>query len=203
MKGTSMRALSIVVISVCLGVAGGAQAPAARTSAAASPPQKKAVGTLAQVMRGIYFPNANLIFDVQSQDPGVPSEKKNESSGGATARFGNMYSGWQVVENAAIALAESSDLLLYPGRLCQNGKPVPVGRADWAKYVRGMRAAGEKALQVARTKNLEQMIEVTNTIADACSSCHEPYRDKGEANSPARCTPPTAAEMDRINKALP
>jgi hypothetical protein len=47
------------------------------------------------------------------------------------------------------------------------------------------------------------MIEVTNDIADACSSCHEPYRDKGEANGPARCTPPTAAEMDRINRALP
>ena len=117
--------------------------------------------------------------------------------------FGNMYSGWQVVENAAIALAESSDLLMYPGRLCQNGKPVPVNRADWAKYVQGMRAAGVAALQVARTKNLENMIEATNTIADACSSCHEPYRDKGEANSPARCTPPTAAEMDRINRALP
>ena len=198
-----MRTILVVVISALLGAAGGAQAPAATRPAASAQAQKKAVGTLAQVMRGIYFPNANLIFDVQSEDPGAPPRKQNEASGGASARFGNMYSGWQVVENAAITLAESSDLLMYPGRLCQNGKPVPVGRADWAKYVQGMRAAGEKALRVARTKNLEQMIEVTNDIADACSSCHEPYRDKGEANSPARCTPPTAAEMDRINKALP
>jgi hypothetical protein len=198
-----MRVLSIVVIGLLLGAAGGAQAPAAAKAAASAQAQKKAVGTLAQVMRGIYFPNANLIFDVQAQDPGAPSERKNESGGGATARFGNMYSGWQVVENAAIVLAESSDLLMYPGRLCQNGKPVPVGRADWAKYVQGMKDAGVTALKVARTKNLEQMIEATNTIADACSSCHEPYRDKGEANSPARCTPPTAAEMDRINRSLP
>lgn len=203
MKNPAMRILSVMLVAMFLVGAGGAQAPLPRQASVPAAAQKKPVGTLAQVMRGIYFPNANLIFDVQSQDPGAPSERKNESSGGATARFGNMYSGWQVVENAAIVLAESSDLLTYPGRLCQNGKPVPVGRADWAKYVQGMKDAGVKALQVARTKNLEQMIEATNTIADACSNCHEPYRDKGEANSPARCTPPTAAEMDRINKALP
>jgi hypothetical protein len=65
-----------------------------------------------------------------------------------------------------------------------------------------MREAGVAALEVARTKNLERMIEVTNTVADACSNCHEPYRDRGEADSPARCTPPTAAEMERINKGL-
>jgi len=202
MKGPGVRTFSVALLSVFLIAAGGAQGPASKQAPAAKA-QKQAVGTLAQVMRGIYFPNANLIFDVQSEDPGALPKKRNEAGSGATARFGNMYSGWQVVENAAITLAESSDLLMYPGRLCQNGKPVPVGRADWAKYVQGMRAAGEKALKVARTKNLEQMIEATNEIADACSSCHEPYRDKGEANSPARCTPPTASEMDRINKALP
>ena len=198
-----MRVLSVAFVLMFLVAAGGAQTPAPKKVTAPTPAQKKAVGTLAQVMRGIYFPNANLIFDVQALDPGAPSGKKNEASGGASATFANIYTGWQVVENAAIALTEASDLLMYPGRLCQNGKPVPVGRADWAKYVQGMKDAGATALQVARTRNLEQMIEVTNNIADACSSCHEPYRDRGEANSPARCTPPTAAEMDRINKALP
>jgi hypothetical protein len=189
-----MGVLGVALAPMLLASAGEARAPAEV--------QGKAVGTLAQVMRGIYFPNANLIFDVQSTDPGAPPSAKNENEGGASARFANIYSGWQVVENAAIALAESSDLLLYPGRLCQNGKPVPVGRADWAKYVQGMKDAGVAALQVARTRNLENMIEVTNTIADACSNCHEPYRDRGEANSPARCTPPTAEQQERINRGL-
>lgn len=180
----------------------GAQAPAPK--AAASPTQnQKVVGTLAQLMRGVFFPNANLLFDVQSKDPAAPPAKRNEADSSASARFGNMYSGWQAVENAAIALAESSELLMYPGRLCQNGKPVPLGRADWAKNVQGMRDASLAALQVARTKNIEKMIDATNTVADACSNCHEPYRDRGGADSPIRCTPPTAAEMDRINKGLP
>lgn len=197
-----MRVLSLVFASIFLATASEAQAPPKKAAAPADN-QTKVVGTLAQVMRGTFFPNANLIFDVQAKDPAVPSGKKNEEGGGASARFADIYSGWQVVENAAIVLAESSNLLMYPGRLCQNGKPVPIGRADWAKYVRGMKDAGVAALQVARTKNLEKMIEATNTVADACSSCHEPYRDKGDANSPARCTPPTAADMDRIKRALP
>src|SRR3989442_13502327 len=38
-------------------------------------PTFPAVGNLSQVMRGILFPNANLIFNVQTHDP---SEKKPE-----------------------------------------------------------------------------------------------------------------------------
>lgn len=178
-----------------------AAAPAAAKKGAASGPAKgKPMGTLAQVMRAIYFPNANLIFDVQANDPGAPSKKRNENEGGASQTFAAIYTGWQVVENAAIALGEASDLLTYPGRLCQNGKPVPVGRADWAQYVQNMKKAADEALAVARTKNLEKMQDATNTIADACSTCHEPYRDAGEANSPARCTPPSAERMERIRK---
>lgn len=197
-----MRVLSFVFVSIFLATASSAQTPPKKVAASVGEPSK-VVGTLAQVMRGIYFPNANLIFDVQAKDPAAPSGKKNEDGGGASSRFADIYSGWQVVENAAIVLAESTDLLMLPGRLCQNGKPVPIGRADWTKYVRGMKDAGVTALQVARTKNLDKMIEATNAIADACSNCHEPYRDKGDANSPARCTPPTTAEMDRIKRALP
>lgn len=205
-----MRVPSIVVAAVLL-VASIAFQSCAPTPAAppesvvASPPpvERKPVGTLAQVMRAVFFPNANLLFDTQSNDPGAPSDRSNADSGGASQRFANIYSGWQVVENAAIILAESSDLLMYPGRVCQNGKPVPIDREDWARYVKGMRDAGVAALEVARTKNLEKMSEVTNTVADACSTCHEPYRDRGEADSPERCTPPTQEQMERINKAQP
>ena len=207
-----MRVLTVVFVSMFLVTAVGAQAPAAKKTAASSTAskaadpvqnQKKVVGTLAQVMRGIYFPNANLLFDVQAKDPGAPSGKKNEEGGGASATFANIYSGWQVVENAAIVLAESTDLLLYPGRLCQNGKPVPISRDDWTKNVQVMRDAATAALQVARTRNLEKMIDATSTVSDACSNCHEPYRDRGGADDPARCTPPTAEQMERIKKWLP
>ncbi|HEY7290077.1 MAG TPA: cytochrome c [Vicinamibacterales bacterium] len=170
-----------------LGVIAAAQAPS-KAPARPAPSTGKPVGSLAQIMRGIYFPNSNLIFDVQQHDPAAP--KPSAAPGGtASSAYANAYSGWEVVENAAIALTDGVDLLLTPGRLCQNGKPVPVQQADFQKFASRMRAAGLAVLQAARTKNQERVSDATNDLADACSNCHEVYRDKGPADSPARCTP--------------
>ncbi len=153
----------------------------------------KPTGTLAQVMRGIYFPNANLLFDVQQKDPGAPPKIVDGARGSITEQFSSIYTGWQVVENAAIVLAESTDLLTTPGRHCQNGKPVPIEREDYKKGAQGMRAAALAALEAARSRNLEKAVAATDSIAEACATCHEVYRDKGEADGPERCTPPAAA----------
>ena len=147
----------------------------------------KPAGTLAQVMRGMFFPNANLLFDVQAKDPAAPAKKFGEVGASATETFSNIYSGWQTVENAAIALEEASDLLMKPGRLCENGRPVPLQRADWARFTQGMRDAGRAALVAAQSKDREQAIEVTNQIADACANCHDVYRDKPDLKN--RCIP--------------
>ena len=68
-----MRVLTVLFASMFLATTVGAQTPAPRQAAA--PAQKQVVGTLAQVMRAIFFPNANLIFDVQSIDPAKPKPK--------------------------------------------------------------------------------------------------------------------------------
>ena len=184
-----MRLLSVALTLLLLAVVIAGQPPSSK--AAQAPPSKKPVGTLAQVMRGIYFPNANLIFDVQQKDPDAPLKKTGDGGPGATTSetFAGIYTGWQVVENAAIALAEAVDLIMTPGRLCQNGKPVPVQRADFAKFAQGMREAGIAALNAAQTKNQEKVIKVTDKVAEACSNCHDVYRDKVDADSSARCTP--------------
>jgi cytochrome c553 len=177
--------MTAAVVFALVTAAAAAQAPPARPAAArpAAPP----TGTLAQIMRGIYFPNANLIFDVQQNDPAAP--KKKADSGSSTDTYASAYSGWEMVENAAIALTDGVDLILKPGRTCQNGKPVPIDQPDFQKFAREMREAGRVALQAARTRNQEKTSDATNNIADACANCHEVYRDKGPADSAARCTP--------------
>ncbi len=164
-----------------------AQTPPSRPAAAKT--VTRPTGTLAQIMRGIYFPNANLIFDVQQNDPGVPKKKSGDTPGGASAAYANTYTGWEAVENAAVALTDGVDLILEPGRSCQNGKPVPLQQADFQKFARDMRRAGLVALQAARARNQEKVSDATNDVAEACSNCHEVYRDKGPADSRARCTP--------------
>ena len=158
-----------------------AQAPAARPAAqvAASP----AVGTLLQVMRGILFHSSNLIFTTQSEDPSNPKTPLLASSG----IYARVYSGWQVVENAAVALAESADLLMKPGRLCSNGRPVPLDRADYRQFVQGLRAAGQTALKAAQSKNMDNMIEASGTVSEACENCHNVYREKADLKN--RCMP--------------
>src|SRR5213596_3239600 len=91
--GCALAALSAVAL---------AQAPSSTRAAATS--VARPTGTLAQVMRGIYFPNANIIFDVQHNDPGVPKKKSGETTSGATDTYANTYTGWETVENAAVAL---------------------------------------------------------------------------------------------------
>ena len=130
-----------------------------------------------------------MLFRSQQNDPAAP-KKPAEAGGSATAAYGGAYSGWEVVENAAVAITDGVDLILTPGRSCQNGKPVPVQRADFQKFARDLRAAGVAVLQAARTKNQEKVSDATNNLADACAGCHEVYRDKGPADSAARCTPP-------------
>jgi hypothetical protein len=182
-----MRNLIAVAAFGLIATIAGAQAPSRPAPRRAPTP----AGTLAQVMRGVYFPNANLIFDVQQRDPAAPIKKSGETGGSATDTYANAYSGWEIVENAAVALTDGVDLILAPGRLCQNGKPVPLQQTDFQTFARAMRAAGQRVLAAARTKNQEKVSDATNDLADACASCHEVYRDKGPADSAARCAPPS------------
>jgi hypothetical protein len=191
-----MRFLATVSIVTVLAVTTSAQAPGAKPkpapaqpagakpapAAPAAPAAGRPIGNLAQVMRGILFPNANILFDVQSKDPETFGKK--EEGGGASSTFSGIYTGWQVVENAAIALNESARLLEVPGRLCQNGKPVPIAQKDWAPFVADLRKASAAMLKAAQSKNKELASDTTNDVAGACENCHSVYRD-----ADPRCTP--------------
>jgi hypothetical protein len=149
---------------------------------------------LAQVMRGIPFPNSNIIFDTQSLDPEAQKDKKPGDTSapvGASAQYNSVYGGWQAVENAALALQETANLIMIPGRLCENGKPVPLGDEDYKKAATGLIEAGRVAYKAAQSKNLDAMLEAGGTVTDACAACHEKYRDKD--NLADRCTPTAAA----------
>jgi hypothetical protein len=155
-----------------------AQAPAATAT--------KPYGTLAQLMRGIPFPNSNIIFDTQTTDPAA-AQKPAEPGAPATQTFAGVYGGWQAVENAAIALEETANLIAIPGRMCENGRPAPVDQEDYKKWAQGLADAGAAALKAAQSKNMDQMVEVSGTVADACAACHEKYRDKEDLTM--RCIP--------------
>jgi mono/diheme cytochrome c family protein len=147
-------------------------------------------GTLNQVMRGILFPSSNVLFDVQTKDPGAGSKGGTARADATTTstRYGDVYAPWMVVDAAAISIAEIGPVLMQPGRRCENGKPVPVDRADWKQYVQGVVEAGRAAYRASQTRSQGAVSEATNVISDACANCHRVYRDVPSAAM--RCTPP-------------
>ena len=177
-RSDDMRVLSLVVsMMLVAGMATGQQDP---------PPE--ATGDLAEVMRGILFPNSNILFDAQSTDPGADADE-NASEGGASARFAGVYTGWEQVENAAIALAESANLITLPGRTCENGEPVPIDQDNWKQWTQELREAGEIAYRAALNKSQDEVIDATNYVAEACSNCHGTYRDSYSDPPKERCVP--------------
>ncbi len=172
-----MRRVVLVVLGsvFAVGCAAPSQPPA--ESAAAAGPTPKPYASLAQVMQGIPFPASNLIFDTQSNDPAAAKTAEGTT---ATAQFSGVYGGWLAVENAAITLSETANLIMIPGRLCRNGRPVPLDQEDYRKAAQGLADAGQAALKAAQSKNLDAMVDVSGTVADACAACHEKYRDKDD-----------------------
>ena len=184
-----MRFLSVDFgLLVVAPVAAQAPSPRAPSRQPAARPVVRPDGTLAQLMRGIMFPNSNIIFDVQTNDPGVERKLSDDVTRGALATFANIYSGWEVVQNAAIVLEEAPDLILKPGRLCSNGKPVPLERADFRKYAQGLREAARVVLKAAQEKNQEKVSDATNQLIEACLNCHVVYRNS-PPGGPFRCVP--------------
>jgi len=179
-----------------------AVANAGPATALATPPPSAfpAAGNLSQLMRGIMFPNSNIIFTVQTHDP---AEKK-KAGDGVTAGGGfnwtmwgsDLYSGWEIVDYAAIALAESAPLMLTPGRRCENGKPVPVNDPDWIRFTKEMAEVGRASYRASQTRNQEKVSDISGDVADACLHCHQVFRDnarrgRGPAdptNKETRCT---------------
>ena len=170
--------------------------PAASASGAAAALAAQPMGNLAQIMRGILFPSSNLIFSVQGQDPAAPKPPYKPDAGGFNwADWGaGIYSGWEMIDYAAISIGDVAPLLLVPRR-CENGRAAPVEREDWVKFTRGMVDAAREVLKAAQTRKQDLVSDATNNLADACLNCHVVYRDKeggtaaDPSNKAARCQP--------------
>jgi len=133
---------------------------------------------LNQLMRGVLYSAANVVFSAQADNPGdvkfIPGHDPSMSTDPLTSTFG----GWQAVENAALALAESANLLVIPGRNCSNGVPAPIKDAAWVTFVQEVRDASMKAYKAAQAKDQDQMINDAEMLSEACAGCHRKWRDR-------------------------
>jgi mono/diheme cytochrome c family protein len=164
-----------------------AQATAAASTGAAS--TFAVAGNLAQLMRGVTFPNANILFNVQVKDPA--KDKPAMPIPFDYVQWGTtVYYGWQAVDQAALALVETAPLFLLPGRRCENGRPVPIDRADWKQYTAALMDVGREAYKAAQTRNADAVVKVADQLNESCANCHKVYRDgtrEGNTAGASRC----------------
>jgi hypothetical protein len=181
-----MRLFKILLLSLLLVAAispswipVAAQAPQRSTGATANRGAASSaapVANLGQLMKGILYPNSNVIFAAQSQNPADVKPASDPSL--ATDPLASTYGKWEAVENSALALYEAANLLTVPGRKCANGKPVPLQNPDWPKFVQGLRDAGLTVYKAAQAKNQDKIIDAADAMTTACANCHDKYREK-------------------------
>ena len=134
---------------------------AQQKSSPASVPQKrvtpavsssfKPVATVQQVMTVITIPTSDVIFGAGGDTP------KTDSA-------------WQTVQNNALALAESGNLLMIPGRAPDN--------KEWVRQSQAMIDAAMSAFSAAGAKNADKLAEAGDKIYSTCENCHNKYMAK-------------------------
>jgi hypothetical protein len=145
MKGTMMRIL-VLTLLLCILIT-----TAIATTQNSVKPPFKLVATVSQVMTAITAPASDIIFHAVS---GVP---QNDTE-------------WKKVQNSALELAESGNLLMLPGRSRDN--------VEWVKQSQALIEAAMLALKAAREKNADNLMIAGDKIIGTCEGCHNKYMDK-------------------------
>jgi len=185
MKGTQMRAFRwLFVTSTLVFVAAFAagcrsqQQPQQQTPAAQGPAP---VATVREIMHNIVEYNAFKIFNSVAV---TVTEKGTETQQPRTDEE------WDELLHASMALAESPNLLMTPGR--QIAKPEEMNSSDgpeelvptdiqskidsnrdlWLKHVGELQKVGTETMGIVNAKNVQGLFDVGEKIDKVCENCH-------------------------------
>ena len=163
--------LLLSLMPVVFGLSLMAQAPATDSG-------QEVHADLNRLMRGVLYPAANVVFFAQADNPAEVKPNTGQDPSMSTDPLTSTFGGWQAIENASLALAESANLLLIPGRVCSNGAPAPIKDPAWTAFVQDLRDAGMKAYKAAQAKDQEKMVAISETVNSTCVGCHRKWRDR-------------------------
>ena len=140
-------------------------------------------------MRGILFPNSNIIFDAQDTDPGAPPTRP---PAGSSPYSRAPTAGGKPSRTPSMALAEAANLIALPGRVCQNDKPVPLDDPIYQKGLQALRDVAQRPTKSPRPRSTTRCCDVADKVTQACATCHDVFRDRVVNGKPMgmedRCT---------------
>jgi hypothetical protein len=123
-----------------------------------APPPFKALADNKLLMQSVVDPNADLIWD---------AVKVIETTAGTQDIRPRSDAEWIAVRNAAVAVAESGNLLMMPPRARDGG--------EWMLRAQEMMTIGEAAIKAAEAKNADKLFTVGGDLYESCSNCHRQY----------------------------
>jgi hypothetical protein len=107
------------------------------------------VGTMSDLMVKIIYPASDAIFYITTRTPATEAE-------------------WGELQGKALAVAESANLLMMPGRARDQDR--------WMADAKLMLDAGRAAYRAARAKDVAALEAVNDQLYTSCTSCHQHYR---------------------------
>jgi hypothetical protein len=134
------RTLVLLIAAVAAGCASESE----RTAETFTP-----VANVREVMEAITIPSADRVWAAAAEPPTTDD-------------------GWQDAEHAGLALAESGNLLLMPGR-------APEGDPEWTSRVNAMLRASAQAAGAARARDGQALFVTGEALYETCLACHQEY----------------------------
>jgi hypothetical protein len=123
--------------------------------------------TMSELMVKIIYPASDAIFYITTREP------KSEAE-------------WVELQGKALAVAESANLLMMPGRARDQDR--------WMQDAQLMLDAGRAAFRAAKAKDVAALDALNDQLYTSCTSCHSHYRPNyGRRPSPAAANAEPAA----------
>jgi hypothetical protein len=129
-------------------------------------PTYQAAGTMSDLMVKIIYPTSDAVFYITTRQPKTEAE-------------------WGELQGKTLALAESANLLMMPGRARDQDR--------WMLDAKLMLDAGRAAYRAARSKDLAALEALSDQLYESCTSCHQHYRPNyGRRPAPTASAAPIA-----------
>jgi hypothetical protein len=121
--------------------------------------------TISELMVKIIYPASDAIFYITTREPKTEGE-------------------WVDLQGKALAVAESANLLMMPGRARDQDR--------WMEDAKLMFDAGRAAFRAAKAKDVAALDALNDQLYTSCTSCHQHYRPN-YGRRPAAATAPAVA----------
>lgn len=144
-----MRAPAILLVAgATLAACATQPVPEPAPAPAPSSPARR-VGTMSELMVDILYPAGDAVFYIETRTPTSSEE-------------------WAVLQLQTLALAETANLLMMPGRARDQGQ--------WMEDAKLMLDAGEAAYRAAKDRDVEALVALNDQLYMSCVTCHQHYR---------------------------